>query len=138
MECQLNHSITIVLSTLLLLSCGESSEGVEEKVAECPTVINPVIIPAVRFNLFDEDKVPLNVCDAIITIENTENHQTIYGSALENCEDSYSFEGGYNLVSHNVLIEKAGFINQEFDSLLPIATHCSYQTLETDVYLHKD
>lgn len=71
-----------------------------------------------------------------MTIDNPDYHQTFYGSATDyNCADRFSLEGGYNLVEHDVLIEKAGFLNQEFKAVLPIATQCSYETFELDVYL---
>ncbi len=127
----MNRSTILIISTVFLISCDDSKEDV----FECPTVIDPVIIPAVRLNIFDANKVPLNVCDAILTIDNSENSQIVYGSALNNCENHVSLEGGYNLVEHDVLIEKAGFLNQNFEALLPLATQCSYETLEFDVYL---
>jgi len=134
MESLMNRSTILIISSIFLTSCGEN----KEEVVECPTVIDPVIIPAVRLNLFDVDKAPVNVCDAILTIDNSENHQTVYGSAFNNCEERFSLEAGYNLIEHDVLLEKAGFINQEFEDVLPLATQCSYETLEINVYLQVD
>jgi len=94
--------------------------------------------PVVRVNLFDVNQLPLNVCDAILTVDNPDHHESIYGSAQENCEEQFSLEGGYNLIEHNVLIEKAGFINQEFNAILPIEIECGYETIELDVYLVAD
>jgi hypothetical protein len=126
---------TLVISTLFLISCDDN----KEEIFECPDIIEPVIISAVRINFFDSNKAPLNICDAIVTIDNPDYHQTFYGSATDyNCADRFSLEGGYNLVEHDVLIEKAGFLNQEFKAVLPIATQCSYETLELDVYLQVD
>tara|TARA_R110000868_G_scaffold84511_3_gene238176 strand:+ start:673 stop:1065 length:393 start_codon:yes stop_codon:yes gene_type:complete len=121
----------LIITTIFLISCNDSKENV----VECPTIIEPVIIDAVRINLFDTSKTPLNFCGAILTIDNPDYHETIYGSALDNCEDIYSLAGGYNLVEHDVLIEKAGYLHQEFQSILPLATECSYKTFELDVYL---
>tara|TARA_B110000091_G_scaffold5335_1_gene5239 strand:+ start:692 stop:1096 length:405 start_codon:yes stop_codon:yes gene_type:complete len=131
MESSMYRLPLLIISTIFLTSC----DGNKEEAFECPTIIEPVIISAVRINLFDVNKAPINVCDAILTIDNPDNYQTIYGSAFNNCEDRFSLEGGYNLVEHDVLIEKAGFLNQEFKAVLPIATKCSYETLELDVYL---
>tara|TARA_B110000908_G_C10135617_1_gene394306 strand:- start:90 stop:494 length:405 start_codon:yes stop_codon:yes gene_type:complete len=131
MESSMYRLPLLIISTIFLTSC----DGNKEEAFECPTIIEPVIISAVRINLFDVNKAPINVCDAILTIDNPDNYQTIYGSAFNNCEDRFSLEGGYNLVEHDVLIEKAGFLNQEFKAVLPITTKCSYETLELDVYL---
>ena len=65
---------TLFVSAIFLTSCDDN----KEEVFECPTVIEPVIIPAVRVNLFDVNQLPLNVCDAILTVDNPEhavNHQ---------------------------------------------------------------
>ena len=120
-----NYNVTITITQTFVIPAYNKEEAFE-----CPTIIEPVIISAVRINLFDVNKAPINVCDAILTIDHPDNYQTIYGSAFNNCEDRFSLEGGYNLVEHDVLIEKAGFLNQEFKAVLPIATKCSYETLE--------
>lgn len=112
-------------------------DGAEDRV-ECPTVITPVIIPAVQVTLFDKEKNLLNVCDAILTVENNEISETVYGSSRENCEAYSSLRAGYNLVKHNVLIEKAGYISQSFKGVLPIETHCGYDPHVLEVYLSKE
>jgi hypothetical protein len=127
----MHRVVILIITSIFLISCDDSKDDV----VECPTVIEPVIIDAVRINLFDTNKTPLNVCDAILTIDNPDYHQIIYGSALNHCEGLFSLAGGYNLIEHDLLIEKAGYFNQEFQSVLPLATHCSYKTFELDVYL---
>mgnify|MGYP003666775027 FL=1 len=120
-----------IVSRICLSSCGDT----QEQAAKCPEIIVPVIIPAVNIKIFDVDEVPLNVCDAILTVSNSEISETVYGSALNHCAETFSLRGGYNLVEHDVLIEKAGYVSQEFSSLLPIATQCAYETLEVSVIL---
>jgi hypothetical protein len=135
MESLMYRFTIIVISAIFLTSCDDNIE----ETLECPLIIEPKIIPAIRVNLFDSNKVPLNICDAIVTINNTDYYETFYGSATNfNCADRFSLEGGYNLVEHNVFIEKAGFVNQEFKAILPIETQCSYETFELDVYLQQD
>ena len=108
-----------IVSIICLSSCGDT----QEQAAKCPEIIVPVIIPAVNIKIFDVDEVPLNVCDAILTVSNSEISETVYGSALNHCAETFSLRGGDNLVS------------QEFSSLLPIATQCAYETLEVSVIL---
>lgn len=127
----MNRSIILILSTVFLFACDDK----DKDGFECPTVIEPVIVSAVRVNLFNLANEPLNVCDAILTVDFSEYSETIYGSAFDNCEERNSLEGGNNLVEHHLLIEKAGYINQTFEGLLPLETECSYKTLEIDVYL---
>jgi hypothetical protein len=87
---------------------------------------------------FDINKVPLNVCDAILTIDSANGNETVYGSALNNCSETFSLRGGYNLIEHDVLVEKAGYVSQMFESVLPIATQCAYETLDISVFLLPD
>lgn len=123
---------TLIISTLFLISCDDN----KEEVFECPDIIEPVIISAVRINFFDANKVSLNICDVIVTIDNPDLHETLYGSGESyNCEERFSLGGGYNLVEHDVLIEKAGFLNQEFKGLLPTQIQCGYEPFELNVYL---
>ncbi|QDP01451.1 hypothetical protein [Thalassotalea sp. PS06] len=128
------RSILILASAAVLSACGGSKDDTEE----CPTVVEPVVIPAISVNFFDMDMEALNVCDAIVTISSPDNSETIYGSALSDCENTNSIVGGYDLVGHDVLVEKAGFVSQSFEEITPIETTCSYETYELDVYLDKN
>ena len=98
----------------------------------------PVIIPAVNMKFFDDNEVPLNVCNAILTIDSAKVNETIYGSALNNCSETFSLRGGYDLIEHNLLVEKAGYVSQMYKSVLPIATQCAYVTLDINVSLAPD
>ena len=98
----------------------------------------PVIIPAVNMKFFDDNEVPLNVCNAILTIDSAKVNETIYGSALNNCSETFSLRGGYDLIEHNLLVEKAGYVSQMYKSVLPIATQCAYVTLNINVFLAPD
>ncbi len=58
-----------------------------------------------------------------MTINNPNYHQTCYGSATNyNCVARIRQKGRYNLVEHDVLIEKAGFHSQKFKVVLPIVS----------------
>ena len=131
MESIMYRLTLLIISTIFLASC----DGNNEEVFECPTMVDAILIPVVRIKIFDVNNTPLNVCDVILTIDNLANYQTVYGSAFNNCEGRFSLEGGYDSSGVDVFIEKAGFLNQEFKAVLPIATQCSYETLELDVYL---
>ncbi|MGB3725419.1 MAG: hypothetical protein WA981_06605 [Glaciecola sp.] len=123
---------TLILAfaaTLPLLGCSGDNQD------DCPEITLPVIIPAINVMLFDTNQTPLNVCDAIVTVESTNGTETIYGSAFDDCTSKFNIAVGYNLIEHQLLIEKAGYVNQTFDSILPIATQCGYETLELPVTL---
>jgi hypothetical protein len=92
-----------------------------------------VIIPAVNVKFFETNEVVLNVCDAILTVNSA--NETVYGSTLNNCSETFSLRGGYNLIKHDLLVEKAGYVSQKFESVIPIATKCYFYTLDLDVYL---
>jgi hypothetical protein len=77
----------------------------------------------------------LNVCDAILTIDSANGNETIYGSARNDCSNTFSLRGGYNLIEHTLLVEKAGFISQRFEAVVPVATQCGYDTLDLRVIL---
>ena len=79
----MNRFKTVILSIVCLSSCG----GSDDDSATCPEVTLPVIIPAVNVKLFDASQDPLDVCDAILTIESSNNSETIYGSAFNNCSE---------------------------------------------------
>ena len=128
------RSKVIILSSMLLMSCDDSST----EILECPTVINPVIIPAVTVQLFDESKSALNFCDAIVTIDRDDYHEVFYGSDYEDCTTTFSISGGYNLTSHDVLVEKAGYKFQTFENVLPVELECGYESFELNVYLEVD
>ncbi len=121
----------VILSVFLISGCGGDSE--EE--SECPEVTLPVIIPAVNVQLFDTNQMTLNVCDAILTIDSANGNETIYGSARNDCSNTFSLRGGYNLIEHTLLVEKAGFISQRFEAVVPVATQCGYDTLDLRVIL---
>ncbi len=120
-----------IVSVFFISGCGGDSE--EE--SPCPEVTLPVIIPAVNVQLFDTNQMTLNVCDAILTIDSANGNETIYGSAGNDCSNTFSLEGGYNLIEHDLLIEKAGYISQRFQSVVPVATQCGYDTLHLIVNL---
>ncbi|WP_032097088.1 MULTISPECIES: hypothetical protein, partial [unclassified Alteromonas] len=126
--------ILAFVATLPLLGCS----GDDQDQNECPEVTSPVIIPAVNVKLFDTNQTPLNVCDAIVMVDSANGSETIYGSAFNDCSTKFNIAVGYDLIEHKLLIEKAGYINQSFDSLLPIATKCGYETLELSVNLVAD
>jgi len=126
--------IFAIVATLPLLGCF----GDDQDQNECPEVTLSVIIPAINVKLFDANQTPLNVCDAIVTVDSANGSETIYGSAFNDCSTKYNIAVGYNLIEHKLLIEKAGYINQNFDSLLPIATRCGYETLELPINLVAD
>jgi hypothetical protein len=94
----------------------------------------PVVIDAVNVKLFDVNNVPLNICDAILTIDSSNGNQVVYGSALNNCAERFSFSGGYDLKEHDLLIEKSGYMSQAFKSVVPTAIQCGYETLDLNVY----
>jgi hypothetical protein len=120
--------------TVPLLAC--SSDDQDEN--DCPEVTLPVIIPAVNVKLFDTNQTPLNVCDAIVMVESANGIETIYGSAFDDCSTKFDIAVGYNLIEHKLLVEKAGYVNQNFDSILPVATQCGYETIELPVNLVAD
>lgn len=126
-----NISIAMV-SAVLLAGCNSEEED------PCNVPMPAVIIPAVSVSLFDTNEEKLNVCDAILSVDSDKMSETIYGSAYPDCEETYSLSAGYDLIEHDVLIEKAGYISQTFEDVLPIATQCSYKTLEISVYLEAD
>jgi hypothetical protein len=123
-----------LISVMFISACG----GDKGELPVCPEVTLPVIIPAVNMKFFDINKVPLNVCDAILTIDSANGNETVYGSALNNCSETFRPRGGYNLIEHDVLVEKAGYVSQMFESVLPIATQCAYETLDISVFLLPD
>ena len=123
-----------IVSVVFITSCG----GDNEEASECPEITLPVIIPAVNVKFFDANEAPLNVCDAILTIDSADGNATIYGSARNNCSETFSLRGGYNLIEHHLLVEKAGYVSQRFESVIPIATQCAYDTLDLSVYLATD
>ena len=112
--------------------------GDDQDENECPEITLPVIIPAINVKLFDTNQTPLNVCSAIVTVESANGNETIYGSAFNDCSTKFNISVGYNLIEHKLLIEKAGYVSQNFDSILPIATKCGYETLELPVNLVAD
>ncbi len=118
---------------VFVTGCG----GDNKDVSECPEITLPVIIPAVNVKFFETNEVALNVCDAILTVNSANGNETVYGSALNNCSETFSLRGGYNLIEHDLLVEKAGYVSQKFESVIPIATKCNYSTLDLDVYLDK-
>jgi hypothetical protein len=131
------RSSIIVLTSLLLISCNDNSS--EE--IQCPLIIVPVYIPPVTVNFFDENKIPLNVCDAIVTIDQDENnyHETLYGSSYGDCTTKFSLSGGYyDLMPHDVLVEKAGYQFQQFKDIVPVKTQCGYESFKLKVYLEVD
>lgn len=121
-----------MVSVLFIAGCGGDNEE------KCPEITLPVIIPAVNVKFFDANEVALNVCDAILTIDSANGNETVYGSALSNCSETFSISGGYNLIEHNLLVEKAGYVSQMIESVIPVATKCSYDTLDLSVYLEAD
>jgi hypothetical protein len=123
-----------VVSVVFVTGCG----GDNKDVSECPEITLPVIIPAVNVKFFDTNEVALNVCDAILTVNSANGNETVYGSALNSCSETYSLRGGYNLIEHDLLVEKAGYVSQKFESVIPIATKCAYSTLDLNVYLDTD
>jgi hypothetical protein len=123
--------ILVFVATLSMFGCG----GDDKDENDCPEVTLPVIIPAINLKLFDTNQTPLNVCDAIVTVESANGIETIYGSAFNDCTTKFNIAAGYNLIEHKLLIEKAGYLNQNFDSILPLATKCGYETLELSVNL---
>ncbi|MFT5313687.1 MAG: hypothetical protein ACI8Z9_002180 [Paraglaciecola sp.] len=133
-ECEMNMLRLAIVSVVFISACGEDIEDV----SKCPEVRLPVIIPAVNVKFFDANEVPLNVCDAILTIDSANGNETIYGSARNNCLETFSLRGGYNLIEHDLLVEKAGYFSQRFESVIPIATQCAYDTLDLRVYLATD
>jgi hypothetical protein len=122
-----------VVLVVFVTGCG----GDNKDVSECPEITLPVIIPAVNVKFFEANEVALNVCDAILTVNSANGNETVYGSALNNCSETFSLRGGYNLIEHDLLVEKAGYVSQKFESVIPIATKCDYSTLDLDVYLDK-
>jgi hypothetical protein len=122
-----------VVLVVFVTGCG----GDNKDVSECPEITLPVIIPAVNVKFFETNEVALNVCDAILTVNSANGNETVYGSALNNCSETFSLRGGYNLIEHDLLVEKAGYVSQKFESVIPIATKCDYSTLDLDVYLDK-
>ena len=134
MESKVKFLRLALISVMFISACG----GDEDELPECPEVTLPVIIPSVNMKLFDVNEVPLNVCDAILTIDSANGNETVYGSALNNCSETFSLRGGYNLIEHDVLVEKAGYVSQMFESVLPIATQCAYETLDISVSLAPD
>jgi hypothetical protein len=122
-----------VVLVVFVTGCG----GDNKDVSECPEITLPVIIPAVNVKFFEANELALNVCDAILTVNSANGNETVYGSALNNCSETSSLRGGYNLIEHDLLVEKAGYVSQKFESVIPIATKCDYSTLDLDVYLDK-
>jgi hypothetical protein len=122
-----------VVLVVFVTGCG----GDNKDVSECPEITLPVIIPAVNVKFFETNEVALNVCDAILTVNSANGNETVYGSALNNCSETFSLRGGYNLIEHDLLVEKAGYVSQKFESVIPIATKCDYSTFDLDVYLDK-
>lgn len=129
----MRSSVTI-LTGLLLIACNDNSD--EEN--QCPKISVPVIIPAVTVNFFDENKIPLNVCDAIVTIDGNNHHETFYGSSYSDCTTKFSLSGGYDLTPHDVLVEKAGYQFQQIADIVPLKTKCGYEPFELSVYLKVD
>lgn len=123
-----------IVSVVFVTGCG----GDNEEESECPEITLPVIIPAVNVKFYDANEVALNVCDAILTIDSANGNETVYGSALNNCSEHFSMRGGYNLIEHDLLVEKAGYVSQRIESVIPIATKCAYETLDLSVYLEAD
>lgn len=121
----------VILSVFFLSGCSTDSDDE----SECPEVTLPVIIPAVNVQLFDTNQTALNVCDAIVTIDSANGNETLYGSAENDCTNTFNLRGGYNLIEHTVLVEKAGYISQRFEGVLPVATSCGYETLDLNVAL---
>jgi hypothetical protein len=120
-----------IVSVFFISGCGGDSEDE----AACPEITLPVIIPAVNVQLFDTNQMKLNVCDAILTIDSANGNETIYGSALNDCSNTFSLRGGYDLIEHDLLVEKAGYVSQRFESVVPTATQCGYDTLDFSVTL---
>ena len=123
-----------LISIIFISACGKD----KDVLLECPEVTLTVIIPAVNMKFFDENEVPLNVCNVILTIDSVNRNETIYGSALNNCSEIFSLRGGYDLIEHNLLVEKVGYVNQTYESVLPTATQCAYETLDINVFLTPD
>jgi hypothetical protein len=123
-----------IVSVFFVTGCG----GDNEEESECPEITLPVIIPAVNVKFFDANELAQNVCDAILTIDSANGNETVYGSALNNCSETFSLRGGYNLIEHDLLVEKAGYVSQRIESVIPIATKCAYDTLDISVYLEAD
>lgn len=123
--------LSLAFISLTLVGCNGNSDDEQP----CCEITLPVIVPAIRVNLFDINEQALNACDAILTITNSSGTEVVYGSAFNNCEEEFSLDGGFNLEEHDFLIEKAGFVNQEFSNISPIETRCAYETIEIDVFL---
>ena len=61
--------------------------GDNEEQSACPDITLPVIIPAINVQLFGTNQIPLNVCDAILTIDSANGNKTIHGSASNDCSN---------------------------------------------------
>lgn len=126
-EVRMKFMRIVIFSILFISGCGGESE--EE------LTCNPVILPAVNVQFFDTNQVALNICDTILTIDRAVWNEVIFGSATSNCSSKFSLSYGDDLIVHNLLVEKAGFISQRFESLVPVATQCGYETLNLSVSL---
>ncbi|WP_293762897.1 hypothetical protein [uncultured Paraglaciecola sp.] len=134
MDSEMNVLKLAIVSVVFVTGCS----GDNKEVSECPEITLPVIIPIVNVKFFDANEEALNVCDAILTVDSANGNETIYGSALNNCSETFSIRGGYDLIEHDLLVEKAGYVSQRFESVIPISTKCAYETLDLSVYLDKD
>ena len=99
----MNFLKSALISVIFISACSKD----KDELSECPEVTLPVIIPAVNMKFFDNSEVPLNVCNAILTIDSSNGNETIYGSALNNCSEIFSLRGGYDLIEHNLLVRKS-------------------------------